>query len=60
MQFTLQEKLQENSGLALGCALDRVSFVASLWRKTPHERMRTPFQAQALKVYYTLNWKKIR
>ena len=55
MQFTLQEKLQENSGLALGCALDRVSFVASLWRKTPHERMRTPFQAQALKVYYTLN-----
>ena len=34
MQVTLKEKLRENSGLALGPTLDRVTFVTSLWRKT--------------------------
>ena len=52
MPVTLKEKLRENSGLALGSTLDKVSFVTSLWRKTPHKRMRTSFQAEALKVYY--------
>ena len=52
MQVTLKEKLRENSGLALGSTLDKVSFVTSLWWKTPHKRMRTSFQAEALKVYY--------
>ena len=59
MQVTLKEKLRENSGLALGSTLDKVSFVTSLWRKTPHKRMRTSFQAEALKVYYKgLPWIK--
>ena len=52
MQATLKEKLRGNSGLALGSTLDKVSFVTSLWRKTPNKRMRTSFQAEALKVYY--------